>query len=92
MGRFTERSYYIAGVVLTVLSCYFGYQVIVDILKVGNEAITKDEFISNTMMGTLLVEILVSLLTGGAALWSLRKSSDVANHRRWLEKRYEDER
>ncbi|MEN4170790.1 hypothetical protein [Serratia marcescens] len=94
MSRFTERSYYIAGVVLTVLGCYFGYQTVVDILRIGYEAeaITKDEFLSNTMMGTLLVKIALLLLTGGAALWSLRKGGDAADYRRWLEKQYDDER
>ncbi|WP_455872295.1 hypothetical protein [Serratia proteamaculans] len=93
MNRFTERSYYIAGVVLAVLGCYFGYQTIVDMFRVRHEAVANwDEFLSNTMIGDLLVEILSFILTFIAALWSLRKGADVANHRRWLEKRYDEER
>ncbi|WP_411749571.1 hypothetical protein [Serratia marcescens] len=83
MSRFTERSYCIAAVVLTVLGCYFGYQTVVDILRVRHE---------DVMISDLLVGILLLLLTGSAALWSLRKAGDAADYRRWLEKRYEDER
>jgi len=93
MSRFTERSYYIAGVVLAVLGFYFGYQTIVDMFRVRHEAVANwDEFLSNTMIGDLLVEILSFILTFIAVLWSLRKGADVANHRRWFEKRYDEER
>lgn len=83
MSRFAERSYLVAGIVLTVLGGYFGYQTVVNILRAGHEAV---------MIRDLLVGILLLLLTGGAALWSLRKAGDAADYRRWLEKRYEDER
>lgn len=89
MSRFTELSYYVAGVVLAILGCYFGYQAVVDMFSVSHD---WDEFSSNTMIGALLVEILSFILMFIAALWSLRKGSDVADRRRWLEKRYEDER
>lgn len=92
MSRFTERSYYIAGVVLAVLGCYFGYQAVVDMLRTRHEVVANwDEFLSSTMLSAFL-ETLSFILIFISAYWSVRKAADVADYRRWQEKRYDEER